>query len=229
MKNIFATMKVLAIVLTMLALTGCGTTFANKSMLPLKGTETVGVLIAKYEVQKYGLFSYVHIHEKVDKAAADKMTEIFKDKLLKEGLTPVVIPADEKVANLVKRYKDAPRNFRRVISEPEKVDLGDLTELFKEKNLDYLLVYEAESVIRPSALQNFVSAGVSTAIGLALNSVVDGSSDVRTISYTGIVGRDGKFSYYNREQFTKNGDIASPVHRDIMGEATVKGWVDSRK
>jgi len=231
MKNIFATMKVLAIILAMFALTGCGgATFAKSSMDPLKGSERVGILVAKYEVQRPGgLHKGIHIHEKVDKVAADKMADVLKDKLARQGFTPVVIPVDEKVAELVNKYKAAPRNFRRIISEPEKVELGDLTELFNENNLDYLLVYEGESVIRPSALQSFVSAGVSTAIGLALNTVVGGGGTPSTFTYTGIAGRDGKFSYYNREQFTKTGDIAAPLDRDIMAEAVVKSWMDSRK
>lgn len=225
-----ATIKLLAMIVMMSALSGCGgATFTKGNMNPFKDNEKIGILVAKYEVLSPGMFTSVHVHEKVDKAVADKMTEVMKEKLIRSGFTPVVIPADEKVADLVKRYKSVPRNFRRVISEPDKVDLGNLDELFKENGINFLLVFEGESVIRPTALKSFLSAGVSTAVGLAFNTVVGGGGQPFTYTYTGVAERDGTLSYYDREQFSKHGDVLAPQDRDGIGEAIVRGWVKSRQ
>ncbi|WP_224962646.1 hypothetical protein [Geomonas subterranea] len=233
MKNIIrAAIKVLVLAVVTFALTGCGgATFVKGDMNPLKGGERVGVLIAKQEMKDPTKgFNGARISDEFDKEVADKVAVKLKDKLAAKGFAPVIVPADEKTTDLLKKYKNAPRNFRKVISDPESLDLGKLDELFKSTGIDILLVYEGESTIRPSAASGNVKAGVGVGTGLLLGAHgLASSGKPSTFAYTGIVERNGKFSYYNRQQFTKEGDILDRADADTMAEAVVNGWLKERK
>lgn len=221
--------KVILLVVVMAGLTACGgATFVKGGIDPLKGGEKVGVLVTSFQVNDKGLWGPEHISDKLDADAVAKMGDLLKDHLTKKGFTPVMVPTSDKVAALVKKYNELPRNGRKVISDPDTADLGDLREMFRENGVDYLIVFEGESIIKRSALQSVTGATVAAGMSLALSSVVSsGSSKGITVTYTGVLGPDGKFSFYNREQFVKNGDILSSVQRHGIAEAAVTGWLNS--
>lgn len=231
MKNLrLAAIKVLVLAAATFALTGCGgATFVKGDMDPMKGGERVGILIAKQEIKvPTGGMNGTHISDEFDKQVGEKVAAKLKDKLAAKGFTPVIVPADEKTADLLKKYKEAPRNFRRVISSPKSLELGELDDLFKISGIDILLVYEGESVAKPSSLS--VKAGVGVATGLLFGAHgLASSAKPSTFTYTGIVERDGKLSYYNREQFTKTGDILDLGDADKIVDSVVSGWLKERK
>lgn len=231
MKNLSIALKFLVLAAATFALMGCGgATFAKSGMGSIKGTERVGILIAKQEMKVPTGLNGTHISDEFDKEIGDKVAVKLQGKLAAKGFTPVIIPADEKTADLLKKYKEAPRNFRRVISSPEALELGDLSELFKSTGIDILMVYEGESVAKPTAGQLGVKAGVGVGTSLLFGAHgLASSAKPSTFTYTGIVERNGSLSYYNREQFTKGGDMLSPAESDEMAEAVVRGWLKERK
>lgn len=224
--------QVLMLAVVMSGLTACGgTNFVRSNIDPLKGTEKVGVLVVRHEIVKQGMVSFVSISDKLNEGASAMVGSDLESQIAKKGFTPILIPANDKVAAIVQKYKDLPRSGRRVVSDPQEAEFGDLHELFKEHGVDYILFYEGESVPRKGALGSFASAGVSLGISVLTSSVVSSGLPARgfTITYTGAMGPNGKLSYYNREQFTKKGDFFSTTEREGMMEAVVNGWAASQK
>lgn len=223
--------KMVLAVVMMAGLTACGGATFVKGSDPLKGGEKVGVLVASYQINSsYGGMHGTHISDKVDAEASVKMGDALKEDLVKKGFTPVMIPATVKTAELVKKYKELPRNFRRVVSDPNAADLGDLHDLFKENGIDRLLLFEGESTVAPSMTQNLTKAAVATGMSIAIGSVVSGGhTKPATFTYTSVVEPNGKLSFYNREQYTKNGDFYYYTDREKMAEHAVAGWIDSTK
>jgi hypothetical protein len=223
--------KLIGLIVVLAGLTACGgVNFVRGDIDPLKGTERVGVLVAKHEVYKSGGFQYQNISDKLNEDAAAKMGDHIKGQLAKKGFSPVIIPAGGKVAAMVQRYKELPRSSRKVLSKPDAANLGDLHELFQENGIDYILLYEGESLARRGALQNLTAASVATGLGVALNSmVITGPAKGFTITYTSTLDASGKLNFYNREQFSKKGDIFSLADREEIAEAIVNGWINTRK
>lgn len=226
---LFAKLAAKVFVLALLfGLTACGGNFVKGGMPPLNGNEKVGILIARQHVLKSAGLKDVMVSEKVNKIAADKISENISAQLAKQGFTPVIIPA-EKVPELVKVYMAAPRYPHHTIDNPEAMALDGISATFKEYGIDSLLIFEADSTIKASAISSFTGAATAASIGLLTGTLTgSGSGRPNSITYTSILEPNGKLSYYNREQFTKTGDITSPLDRDIMAETIVKRWAKAR-
>jgi len=224
MKRIATAVLMMAMVVV---LAGCGTTFTRR-VDPLKSSETFGVVVLQ-QISVPGKLSAVHVSDKIDTQAAEVMGKVLEEQFQQKGYGVKIIPAD-KAADLVAKYKGLPRNFRRVVSDPDKAELGDLKALFKENGIDRLLIYEGESVARPSAVVQAYETAATLLIS-ALGGSAMGVSTWKPISftYTSAVTEDGRFCMYNREQFTRNGDWFYYPDRKGMVEAAVTGWLKEMK
>ena len=226
-------MAKLVAVIALIVLAGCGggATFTQGGLDPLKGSEKVGIIVTSYQIMTHGKWIHGdHVSDKVDAEATKMAAPLLMARLVEKGFTPVLIPATAQSAELIQKYRDLPRNFRRVVSEPDSANLGDLHDLFRENGIDCLILFEGESTLPTSALNSFTSAALSTGISMAIGSVVPGNyAPPVTFTYTGVVGSDGKFSFYNREQFTKHGDFTYLPDRTKIVEHAIDGWVESRK
>lgn len=217
----------LAMLTLAVLLNGCGVTFVRNGVNPLKGNERVGILVT-HRIEAQGTWKGRHISDKLDDQASTIMAELLKDQLRQKGFEAKIIEPRDRVSAIIKRYKELPRNFRQVVSDPDAAELGDLHDLFATNEIDRLLLFEGVSVVRPSALQSFTNAAVSIGLSVALNTVVASSyAPPVSITYTSRVAPDGKFEYYNREQFTKHGDFFSVPDRQGIAENTVEKWTQS--
>jgi len=225
MKSLLKVSTMVSLLVALVALSGCGATFAKNGSAHLKGGETVGVLIPSFKVMKIGFVSNEHINEKVDAEAAGMMADQLREVLVNRGYNVKIIVVNDATADLVKRYMALPRNFRRVVSDPEAADLGNLHALFKENGIDQLVMLEGETNLRPNALGAFSDAAIRTGIALATGAVSSSAARPTSFTYTSSVTPEGKFSFYNREQFTKNGDFLYYPDRKAMAEHAVDGWL----
>lgn len=226
--NFKMAVKLLMLVVIMSALTACGgATFVKGGMDPLKGNEKVGVVVPEFKLYKINpVFGPpVHLHDKLDELAVAKMKDAAIKELTQKGFTPVVLTANEKTAALLKKVNDLPKKDKTV-ADPATADLGDLHELFKEQGLDYLLVLDGDAVLPNSALHNIVAGVLDTAVGLVIGSVVDsGHFKGAFATRTGIVGADGKYSYYKELKYPKNFITA---REDVVADI-LNNWIASRK
>lgn len=219
--------KVLMLAVVMSGLTACsGATFVKSGMDPLKGNERVGIVVPEYKLYRRAMIGApIHLSDKVDVLAAARMGDSLKGHLLKKGFTSVIIPASDKVAAMVKRFNDAPRDGKN-LSDPSVANLGDLRELFKENDINYIMLLDGEAVVPNSGAHKLTQAAIETAAALALRSIVySGNFKGAVTTRTTVVEPDGKVSFYKELKFAKD----FTEDRDEIATETIKRWTNSRK
>lgn len=196
---------------------------------PLKGNEKVGVVVPEYKLYKINPFigPPVHLNDKLDELAVARMSEAITKELTQKGFTAVVLPANEKTAALLKRFKELPRT-EKVLSDPAVVDLGDLYDLFKENGIDTLMLLDGNAIVPNSGIQKLTEAAIETAIALSIKSVVtSGNFKGAATTRTTMVDSTGKVNFYKEIKFVKDCDFTKD--RDSIAERTINEWVASRK
>lgn len=206
-------------------ISGCGAGLA-RNMEPLSGKETVGVMVPRFQVSMASGFSAFPLDEEVQDKAREVFSHDIIQQLAQKGIVAKVVTPSDRVAEVAKKYLELPR-WGHHLSSPAEIKLGDLSDIFKENNIDRLLILGGVAeLVQTSASKNATAAALGVTTSIIFSSVVP-ISTAKSMSVTLVSEpkQDGTLAFYNLQSFGRKGNFLDQDQRGEMARTTVEGWL----